>query len=228
MQWLECRFRPNGGGLWSGDQFRKFVAAKIGSKNPRLFWRNESGDPLHGVPFITFVGQKNWCGIRVIGDSTFARDAEIALSAASPIANALDDEFGGLHTIEVMRGKLRLDASSPTKYHIRRLALSRCLCRAKREEILRELPRPVAQTAVKDEHLLMIESVIMNDLRQQFQGVYGFSFLERPLWATPFLAGGELVFAVKNISFRIMGRIVGPVQVGSLRARGYGDVKIII
>lgn len=237
--WMEIRYRPNGGGDWMPDTFREFVAKQLdGAADPRLFWRTEDGKPLPGAPRITFVGTRKWVGLRIVGsgsDEEFRADSVAALKHANAIAVALDAQFGGLHAPEIKSGERSVTEKDYTRYHIRKLVLPRKLCRRKREELIAALPPRGSgeQRQIQPEHLELIKDAILKSLKEEFPEDAGLFFnglkwseTEPPRWGTPLSVNGELVFNAIDLNFTLPVRLVGPVQVGALRSRGYGDIHV--
>lgn len=239
--WMEIRYRPNGGGNWMPDTFREFVAKQLGGDaDPRVFWRGKDGKPLPGGARITFVGTQKWVGLRIVGASQsedFRANSVTALEHANAIAIALDNQFGGLHRPEIKSGEHSVTERDYTRYHIRKLVLPRKLCRRKREDLLAALPPRGSgeQRQVQPEYLEILKETILKGLREEFPEEKGL-FLngmkwnknEMPRWGAPLSVNGELVFNAIDLNFTLPVRIGGPVQVGALRSRGYGDIQIAI
>lgn len=238
--WMEIRYRPNGGGEWMPDTFREFVAKQLdGAADPRLFWRGEDGKPLPGAPRITFVGTRKWVGLRIVGvdarepSENFRIDSIVALKHANAIALAMDAQFGGLHAPEIKSGERSVTERDHTRYHIRKLVLPRKLCRRKREQLLAALPPRGSgeQRQVQTEHLADLKEAILKGLKEEFPeeaGLFfnGLKWSEPPRWGAPLSINGELVFNAIDLNFTLPVRLGGPVQVGALRSRGYGDIHI--
>jgi hypothetical protein len=237
--WIEARYRPNGGGVWSPDTFREFAAGHLDNADSRLFWSKE-GKPNPGAPRITFIGSEKWCGIRVVGSpgkaglDEFRNDSDIALRHANQIAVALDKEFGGLHAVDIVSGEHDVAEKRYTKYHIRKLMLPRSKCRSMRDELLKALPERGSKNRaeVQPAYLDLLEATILNGLKEEFPdkaGLFfnGFDWKEPPRWGVPLSVNGDLVFNAVDLVFSLPVRITGPVQVGSLRARGFGDIRIL-
>lgn len=218
MDYTEIRFRPRGGGVWWGDSFREFAARAVndgpGSKS---FERKNS--PAR----ITFVGGKSWVGIRAYGDT---ENHIAALDTAKAVGRDLDARFGGSHRAEINSGEIVLDLARLAHYRIRRLVLPRNRTRKHFAELMK----------VSREHLpvpeliaVQIPEIIREGINEYFPGG-GVKFVRldgAPLMGTPVMVHGEPAFTVANLAFST-NFITGPLQVGSLRARGYGDVRRVL
>jgi hypothetical protein len=205
------------------------VASKLESGvSPRLFWRDADGQPLPGTPTITFVGSKNWVGLRAVTDLHSRADRVIALESALEIARCLDTEFGGQHALDVVQGERRLEPKTHTTYHIRKLAIPRK--RTKKEaDALADLARTKG-VPLSEEHLALVKDVILSSLREAFPDeamllINSLTFSSSPVWGTPISVTGSLRFVAQDIHFALPHKIIGPVQVGSLRSRGFGDLR---
>lgn len=244
FMWMEIRYRPNGGGAWMPDTFREFVAKHLDqAADPHLFWRGKDGNPLPGSPRITFAGTRKWVGLRIVGDGNkdghegFRENSVIALQHANAIAVALDAAFGGLHAPEIKSGERSVKEQDYTSYHIRKLVLPRKKCRRMREQLLAALPPRGSkeQRHVQTEYLDELKKSILDGLREEFPDEAGLFFSglrwsesEPPRWGTPLSINGELVFNAIDLNFTLPVRLSGPVQVGALRSRGYGDIHIAL
>lgn len=229
--WTEIRFRPNGGGPWYPDAFRKFLASKLENRvSPRLFWRGEDGKPLPGSPDIVFIGSRNWVGLRAWADAAASSkpDAVIALESALEIARCLDAEFGGKHALDIVQGERAIEPKNRAVYHIRKLALPRKRT-LKEADALADLARTKG-VPLGEAHLALAKEVILAGLRETFPDeaplfINGLTFLSTPTWGTPVSLGGALNYIAQDIQFALPHRVVGPVQVGALRSRGFGDLR---
>lgn len=234
--WVEARIAaPQEGGPWYGDTFREYVASRLqGDEWRSLFWMDKEGKPRPGRPLTTFVAGRNWVGLRVFtGKQDLVDqakgDAVTMLRAALQVARSMDDDFSGRHHLETRQGQIKI-TEKRTSYHIRKLAIRCKVMRADMHAFAKQITKdaPVDETTrgitadMIGRHMAE-ELPMLSNVRPSLSKKEG--CLQ---WGTPALVGGkELVFVIKNVVFTLPVRITGPVQVGALTSRGYGDVRQI-
>lgn len=219
--WMDIRFRPRGGGVWYPDEFRKFLASQMPRK-PRLFWRDEQGEPMQGKPSINFIGGRRWVGIRATWEENNNSDREFLLDTGLDIARTLDRVFGGHHPIEVASGERWIEDNRYTRYSIRKLALKGHGNKAFNE--IMEKSR--SHSLLNREEIDRIKKIIQRDLEGTFgKMLVPFDISHSPRWGTPVMAGKQVYFVVRDIFFEARYRIHGPVYAGSLQSRGFGEIK---
>jgi hypothetical protein len=219
MEYTEIRFRPKGGGVWWGDNFREFAARAVGeAADSRVFARSNS--PAQ----VTFVGSKTWVGIRAYGD---VGNHIAALDTAKAVGCALDAHFGAAHRAELLTGEIEVTSERNARYSIRRLVLPRNRTRKHFDELMKASrghhPAP-------DFIVSMLPDLVRDGIKEYLRdgaGISGIRLTDKPVMGTPIMVHGEPAFTVANLHFST-SLITGPIQVGSLRARGYGDVRRIL
>lgn len=221
----EVRFKPNGGGTWYANSLREFVAkhVKESKEKERVLWYF-NGSPINETPQITFIGSKNWVGIRAYNDE----DAIAVYTVASQLAHCLDAAFDGPpHQVNLLRFAEKPSGNSKVMpYYINRLVLSTKLSSKLPKSLLSSIQN--GDLTVDEATQEMVTNLINRHAKAFLGDDCPFIMLNKdtPMkWGTPIGIKGGLRFSLTGIHLLIKNDAFAPIQVGSLRTHGYGDIR---
>lgn len=220
--WNELQIALPQGVQYSADTFRAWAASRLGQVLPSaLFHYQDAACPLPNRPDIRFVAGKQWVGLRGFGN-----EAEALIASHG---HALTQALCAQHQVAALEERWRsgtCDANRarfPIKYRIHSLAPCRHPGDALREASKAGL--------LNDPRLLEAAShAIVLGLQQQATRlgvdlpaveIQGLS-IGRSL-AVPVKTRWQMLFARVEFSMRV--ELTGPWQVGSLQARGMGELR---
>lgn len=253
--WTEFRITPWRGQeppFKSGEQFRQWAATHLSNDHKLAFWRNEQGNPLPGMPGITFVRARTGLLVRVYSSSDAGRPgyAELVTAAGNlvlamiPALSQYVGERMHLSHANGEHGVAAREADYPQTYTVHRLVLPRNKKRRAKAEWGRMMDlakavqanKPTPVPVVQDDYPQLIEMI-----RKGIQDVLGaeetalldkvtrsIRIVGQPKWASPIKAGTELCFTIRDLQFELPCRFEGRFQIGGLRARGMGDVRLML
>jgi hypothetical protein len=232
----EVRFQPNAGGQWNPNDFREFAAMHLSKEFETVFWYKD-GKPIQGTPEVCFVGSKDWVGMRAYTNKGCAD----MFTAAIQLAEKLDDFFPGKpHAVKIQQfSDDAVNVEKGARYHISRFALPLSLTKGMDyASLLPMMPaRGSTSAPMNEEWQEKIKHSIVSSLKEQLPALKNkhvvADFTNGANWGTPVSkktndGKSMLNFMARNLTISLNVMIHRPIQVGTLRSRGYGDLKRIV